>query len=385
MHAWVEWVDWIQKIWNEHHTVAHVSSVVIAVLVCNFIVVSKLKWLENRVANTKHPWDNAVLLAIGPPLRVLVWWLGFHFVLEITHGFGEERAIKISGSMFPAVLIALTTWFLLRLIKHVEQNLLQPGATKKRLDSSTVYAVGKLVRLILIILASLIVLQTNGVSISGVLAFGGIGGVAIGFASKDLLSNFFGGLTVYMDRPFSIGDWIQSPDREIEGTVENIGWRRTVVRTFDKRLLYIPNSLFTTIIVQNPSRMSNRRIKVTLGVRYEDGDKLPAIIADVKQMLLDHKDIDARQTLMVNFISYGDSTLNFLVYTFTKTVVWTEFNDVQQDVFFRIMKIVGDHGAEFAFPCRTLYMAEDAPQEEPVPGAPTPMPVPEAPASGKGD
>jgi len=370
-----EWVEWAQKIWNEHHTVGHVTVVVIGVLLCNFILVSKLNWLEKRVANTKHPWDNSVLGAIGPPLRVLVWWLGFHFVLEITHGFGEERAIKISGSMFPAVLIGLSTWFVLRLIKHVEINLLKPGATKKRLDSSTVYAVGKLIRLIVIILASLIVLQTNGVSISGVLAFGGIGGVAIGFASKDLLSNFFGGLTVYMDRPFSIGDWIQSPDRQIEGTVENIGWRRTVIRTFDKRLLYVPNSLFTTIIVQNPSRMSNRRIKVTLGVRYEDGDKLPAIITDVKQMLLDHKDIDSGQTLMVNFISYGDSTLNFLVYTFTKTVVWTEFNDVQQDVFFRIMKIVEDHGAEFAFPSRTLYMAEETPQEGPA----------LVPASGKSD
>ena len=368
-----EWVEWIQKIWNEHHTVGHVAVVVIAVLICNFILVSKLNWLEKRVGNTKHPWDNAVLGAVGPPLRVLVWWLGFHFVLEITHGFGEARAVKISGSMFPAVLIALSTWFLLRLIKHVEINLLTPGATKKRLDSSTVYAVGKLVRLIVIILATLIVLQTNGVSISGVLAFGGIGGVAIGFASKDLLSNFFGGLTVYMDRPFSIGDWIKSPDRQIEGTVENIGWRRTVIRTFEKRLLYVPNSLFTTIIVENPSRMSNRRIKVTLGVRYEDGGKLHAIIADVKQMLLDHKDIDSNQTLMVNFISYGDSTLNFLVYTFTKTVVWTEFNDVQEDVFFRIMKIVEGHGAEFAFPCRTLYMAGETPPEQvPVPATLSP-------------
>ena len=90
------------------------------------------------------------------------------------------------------------------------------------------------------------------------------------FAAKDLLANFFGGLTIYLDRPFAVGDWIRSPDREIEGTVERIGWRLTLIRTFDKRPLYIPNAVFTTIAVENPSRMHNRRIYETIGIRYDD-------------------------------------------------------------------------------------------------------------------
>jgi len=80
-------------------------------------------------------------------------------------------------------------------------------------------------------------MQTLGYSISGVLAFGGIGGIAVGFAARDLLANFFGGFMIYMDRPFDVGDWIRSPDQEIEGTVEKIGWRLTTIRTFDKRPL----------------------------------------------------------------------------------------------------------------------------------------------------
>ena len=113
-------------------------------------------------------------------------------------------------------------------------------------------ALAKLLRLSIVISAVLVALPTVGIEITALLAFGGVGGLAVGFAAQDLLSNFFGGLMIYLDRPFTIGDWIRSPDREIEGTVESIGWRLTVVRTFDKRPLYIPNSVFTTLTVENP-------------------------------------------------------------------------------------------------------------------------------------
>ena len=104
----------------------------------------------------------------------------------------------------------------------------------------------KLLRLSVAITAFLVIIQTLGYSVSGLLAFGGVGGLAVGFAAKDLLANFFfGGLMIHLDRPFTIGDWISSTDREIEGVVENIGWRLTIIRAFDKRPIYIPNSLFT--------------------------------------------------------------------------------------------------------------------------------------------
>ena len=115
------------------------------------------------------------------------------------------------------------------------------------MDYTTVDALSKLGRFSVVIIAALVILQTLGFSISGVLAFGGIGGIAMGFAAKDMLANFFGGLTIYLDRPFTVGEWIRSPDKAIEGTVEYIGWRHTRVRAFNKNPIYVPNALFTTI------------------------------------------------------------------------------------------------------------------------------------------
>ena len=194
-------------------------------------------------------------------------------------------------------------------------------------------------------------------SISGLLAFGGIGGMAIGFAAKDMLSNFFGGLMIYLDKPFTVGDWIRSPDRNIEGVVEEIGWRMTRIRTFEMRPLYVPNSIFSSIAVENPSRMMNRRIYETLSIRYSDADKMAAICDDVRGMLEKHPDIANEQTIIVHFMTCNASSLDFMVYCYTRTTEWVPYHAVKQDVMLKIMDIVARHGAEFPFPTRTLYMA----------------------------
>ena len=182
------------------------------------------------------------------------------------------------------------------------------------------------------------------------------GGLAVGLAAKDLLSNFFGAFFLYLDRPFCVGDWIRSPDREIEGTVEEIGWRLTKIRTFDKRPLYVPNGLFTTMSIENPSRMSNRRIKETVGIRYDDIGSMDAITADVKKMLREHPEIDTSHTLMVNFNAFAPSSCDFFIYTFTKTTVWTDYHAIKQDVLLKVAAIVAAHGAEIAFPTSTIHV-----------------------------
>jgi len=189
-----------------------------------------------------------------------------------------------------------------------------------------------------------------------VLAFGGIGGIAVGFAAKDLLANFFCGLMLYLDRPFAVGDWIRSPDREIEGTVERIGWRQTVIRGFDTRPLYIPNSAFANIAVENPSRMRNRRIYETIGIRYDDAAAMGAIVADVDAMLRAHDEIDSDNFLMVNFNAFAPSSLDFFVYCYTRTKAWAEYHRVKQDVLLRIVEIIDRHGAEIAFPTSTVHV-----------------------------
>ena len=204
-------------------------------------------------------------------------------------------------------------------------------------------------------------MQSYGYSISGILAFGGIGGIAVGFAAKDLLANFFGGLMIYLDRPFKVGDWIRSPDKKIEGVVEDIGWRQTIIRTFDKRPLYVPNSTFASISVENPSRMSNRRIYEYIGVRYDDTQQVDAIVAEVKAMLQQHPEIDTQQTLIVNLDRFGPSSLDFFIYTFTKTTDWIRFHEIKQDILMRIVAIIEARGAEFAFPTTTVHLHKEAP------------------------
>ncbi|MCL4138738.1 UNVERIFIED_CONTAM: hypothetical protein GTU68_058796 [Idotea baltica] len=226
------------------------------------------------------------------------------------------------------------------------------------MDETTVRAIGKLLRASVIISALLIAMQVFGYSISGLLAFGGIGGLAIGFASKDLLANFFGGLMLYLDRPFKVGDWVRSPDKEIEGTVEDIGWRLTRIRTFDKRPLYIPNSVFNSISVENPSRMLNRRIYETVGIRYDDIDKMAVIVEDVRNMLRAHEAIDQNQTLIVNFNAFSASSVDFFIYTFTKTTNWIQFHEIKQDVLLKMSEIISDHRAEIAFPTTTVNVPD---------------------------
>jgi MscS family membrane protein len=224
------------------------------------------------------------------------------------------------------------------------------------MDATTATAIAKLLRASTAITAILTLLQTFNVDISAVLAFGGLGGLAVGMAAKDLIANFFGGLTIYLDKPFKVGDWIRSPDRQIEGTVEYIGWRQTRIRTFDKRPLYIPNATFTQIAVENPSRMTHRRIYETFGLRYQDARVLEKVVNEVRDYLRKHDDLATDQTLIVNVNEFADSSVNFFVYCFTKTTDWVTYHRIKEQVLLDILKIIHKHGADVAFPTRTVQI-----------------------------
>jgi len=349
---------------GEDAWVYQIFVVVFIVLVANFILMRVLTRIGKRFEKTKNAWDDALLFALRRPLRLLIWVVGISFAAEIAQGVSDAVIFSAIPAIRDVGVITAITWFLIRFIKAAEENILAAShASGKEIDKTTADAISRLLRISVLITATLVVMQTLGYSISGVLAFGGIGGIAIGFAAKDLLSNFFGGLMIFLDRPFSVGDWVRSPDRNIEGTVEAIGWRLTRIRTFDKRPLYIPNSVFANIALENPSRMSHRRIYETIGIRYDDVDKLETIVAEVKAMLQGHPEIDTSQTLMVNFNAYSESSLDFFIYTFTKTTVWTKFHEVKQDVLLKINAIIASHGAEIAFPTSTIHLADSLPAQ----------------------
>ncbi len=352
--------DMLEQLSANASWIGQVFVVVFLALLTAFIVKRFFKRLHRLFKSTDNIWDDALIEAVGRPLRLFIWLQGITFAAHIV---GRETGAPLFDAVGPLRdigVIVLLAWFLVRLVTRIQQNMLLRAEERgKKVDITTVDAIGKLLRISIFITAGLVILQTLGYSVSGVLAFGGIGGIAVGFAAKDLLANFFGGLMIYLDRPFAVGDWVRSPDREIEGTVEDIGWRLTRIRTFDKRPLYIPNATFTSVAVENPSRMTHRRIKETIGIRYDDADKMEAILAAVRNMLQQHPEIDQSQTLMVNFNTFGPSSLDFFIYTFTRTTVWTEYHRVKEDVLLRIYHIITAQGAEVAFPTRTLHIAEN--------------------------
>lgn len=350
-------MQWSEFFSSDEWWIARVFAVVFATVVLDFIAAWLLQRLKGRVLKTQTIWDDALLAAAGRPLRVVVWLLGLTFAAEIVRQQSHAGIFDLIEPLRRVGVVVIVTWFLVRAIKEAERNYSKMHAEDAHaLDLTTLTALGNLGKISIIITGILVGLQSMGYSISGVLAFGGIGGIAIGFAAKDMLANLFGSLIIFMDRPFKIGDWIRSPDREIEGTVESIGWRMTVIRTFERRPLYVPNAVFSTVTLENPSRMTNRRIYETIGIRYDDFASMAAITREVREMLLNHPDIDTSRTLMVNFTRYGDSALDFFVYTFTKTIVWEEFNAVKQDVLLQIGEIIARHGAEIAFPTSTVHL-----------------------------
>ncbi|WP_290538109.1 MULTISPECIES: mechanosensitive ion channel family protein [Alcanivorax] len=333
--------------------------IVLCTVSVNFILMRVIDVLDRLINKTETLWDDALLEAARIPVRLVFWVVGLSVSVELLQAVTEEanELFDLAPKGRQIAFILIIAMFLNRFISYTEKNLIDPSRMRKPMDQSTAAAIAKLLRVSVIITSLLIVLQTLGYSISGVLAFGGIGGMAVAFAAKDLLANFFGGMMVYLDKPFRVGDWVRSPDRSIEGTVESIGWRLTCIRTFDQRPLYIPNAMFTTVVLENPSRMLNRRINEKIGIRYEDWQKMPGIVAEVKQMLIDHEELETdSRTLIVNFDSYGASHLEFFIYTFTKTTQWVRYHEIKQDVLMKIMTIVNEHGAEFAFPTRTLHL-----------------------------
>lgn len=359
--------DFIQKmnvVTDGYAWVVQVFLVVFASLLVNFFAKRALNKLHSKLHITKNPWDDILIESAKKPIGLLIWLLGLSFAAEIVQQQSDAIIFNAVAPVREVGVIFIIMLFLLNIVKGAESILItrESETGEKDFDKHTVEAIGKLLRASVIITSFLVMLQTMGYSISGVLAFGGIGGIAIGFAAKDLLANFFGGLIVYLDRPFTVGDWIRSDDREIEGTVESIGWRVTRIRTFDKRPLYVPNSVFTSIAVQNPSRMTNRRIYETIGIRYDDAHKMADIVKQVKIMLQNHEDIDSNQTLIVNFNSFAASSIDFFVYTFTNTTDWVRFHEIKQDVLLKIMEIIEQKGAEIAFPTSTLHVQSLPPQ-----------------------
>ncbi len=313
--------------------------------------------LAKLAEKSGHMWDDAMVYAGRRPISLLIWWQGMVMAARVIEPHSD--ALGFSGDFLNASqqmgLVVAATWFAFRLVTGFENAFVAEKRKRDEMvDITTVSVLGRIVRIAVALTGVLTILSILNIPISGFLAAGGVGGIAVGLAARDLLANFFGGFMVFMDRPFSVGDWVRSPDKDIEGVVEVIGWRMTSIRRFDKRPLYVPNATFTSLTVENPSRMTHRRIFEHIGIRYDDFAVVKAVVGDIRDMIQHHEGLDTEQTTMVQFDRYGASSLDIMIYCFTKTVVWTEYHQVREAVLLKVGEIIESHGAEIAFPTRTL-------------------------------
>ncbi|MCL2590846.1 MAG: mechanosensitive ion channel family protein [Betaproteobacteria bacterium] len=331
----------------------HALLVVLVVVVFNYVLRRVLARF-GRVAHKEDTlWELALVASARRPLSVLVWVVGISLVGQMAQTQADIAIVDVVYSVRVIGVAVCLSWFLTGFIGKAKDAIIRQRAARGvEIDRTTADAIAQLLRIAVWVTTFLVVLQSLGFSVGGVLAFGGIGGIAIGFAAKDLLANFFGSLMIYFDRPFTVGDWVRSPDRQIEGTIEDIGWRLTRIRTFEKRPLYVPNSVFATILVENPSRMSHRRINETIGLRYSDIDKVAAIVEDIQAMMSVHPEIDQSQPVVVSFDKFGDFSLDIMVRALSQVTAGAEFQRVKQDILLKIADIIASHGAKVALPTR---------------------------------
>jgi len=312
-----------------------------------------ISMLHKASKKTKNTLDDAIITAIEPPLRLFFVVIGLYIMVFVL--ILPDELENFSGHFFHSIHAFTIFWALYRIADiftvFVSEH---QGKISNRFSADLALFFIKAVKLILIIMGFVVVVQEWGYNFTGFLASLGLGGLAFALAAKDTAANLFGSLVIFSDKPFDVGDWIQTP--HVEGTVENIGIRSTRVRTFAKALVAVPNASLANSAITNWSRMTMRRIKMTVGLTYDtNSTQMQNILTQIRQMLKDDPDIDDK-TILINFTDFQDSALGIFCYFFTKTTNWQEYLMVRERMNLNIMKIVEDNKATFAFPSQSVYI-----------------------------
>ncbi len=326
------------------------------------------------------PYAKEVLHDVRQPISVLLLLINLQAILFIYHEFSYDASTASTFGMLYSVVV---TYIIFKTLNSIARVKLEHIDRSRRKVKSELFNIAvKIVNFIVLIIGLLFFLHFAGVNLTAVLSGLGIGGFAVALAARESLSNFFGTVSILMSEVFSQGDWIEVDGKE--GNVVEIGVRVTTIRTFDNALIAIPNATLANKEVKNWSRrIVGRRIKMKISVTYDSPrEALQNVIVQIRQMLHDHPDIatertiyedrskksakmvskedelGVKRTLMVYLDEFADSSIDILVYTFTKSTVWNEWLKVKEDVMYQIMEIIEANGLKFAFPTITLDQPE---------------------------
>ncbi|WP_291637481.1 mechanosensitive ion channel family protein [Clostridium sp.] len=309
-----------------------------------------------RMANkTKFNADTKIVTAFQKPVTNFFEVLGFYFAFKILIIADIPIDIIFMDRVFSSAVIILIFWGLYNLTE--ESSLLFEKMRKAydiKVDKILLPFMSKTLRIILVAIVITIVAETWGYNIQGFVTGLGLGGLAFALAAKDAAANIIAGIFIILDKPFSFGDWVSIDT--IEGTIEEITFRITKIRTFDQALIIVPNSKLTSEPVTNFSRRGKRRIYFNLGVVYGTSkEKLESCVTNIRNMIENHPDVN-KEGSYVRFDKFNDSSLDIFIYFFVNTTELAEYLKIKESINFSIMDIMQQEGVSIAFPSTSVYV-----------------------------
>ena len=323
-----------------------------------------------------NQYSKEIMNKLYKPVDYLVLVINLNMIIYVYNDFSTLEVVAKIFNMTYGIFFTYIVYKMLNTVARIKlANITHESSVKNEMINVGI----KIINFVILIMGVLIVLYFGGVNLTAVLSRLGIGGFAVAFAAKDTISNFFGTLSILFSNVFSQGDWIIVGNNE--GVVVEIGLRVTTLRTFDNALIAIPNGNFATMEVKNWNRRTlGRRIKMSLGIKYDSkSEDIQNAIAEIRTMLDKHNGIatqnthythkavqgakliskddfqGVKKTLLVYLDEFAPSSMNILVYCFTKSIDWNEWLEIKEDVMHKIMKIFEKNNLEFAFPSLSIY------------------------------
>lgn len=288
----------------------------------------------------KTPSGQKLIKAMEKPFRMFLVLAGLYIAMQYLPLSAAVEAVLLKG--FRSLVIILTAWVLYDLAGT--DSLFSEGMQEKlRLDNIILSFFSKLTRFFIMAIAIVVIIQEWGYNVNGLIAGLGLGGLALALATKDALANVVAGLVIIMEKPFLIGDWISTPSAE--GTIEDISFRSTKIRSTTQALITVPNSILAAQPITNHARMGKRRLEFTLPLDHViERPKLEMIIKHVRAVLNDHPEIE-KDTVVVALNSIGKDVLEVLVRCFVVNTRWEEFMQVREEINLSILDITSQVAA----------------------------------------
>lgn len=318
-----------------------------------------LNTLERAIKRTKTTVDDEILDALRGPMRVLSIIVGVYLIADLYMPVSEVYLIR-------TLTAGVVFWAMYNVTIPLEAYI---KTLHLRLHMSLVKWFLRVIRVLIVVIGTSAILEIWGIKVGAVLAGFGILGAAVALATQDLFKNLIAGFLILSENRFGEGEWIRV-DTTCEGTVEHIGLRSTCIRRFDQAPMYIPNAKLADTPLINFTRMKHRRIYWNIGLEYRTTtEQLQRIVTGIDTLVQGENFVDKKHvSTFVVVDTFNDSSIDIMVYAFTKTTDWGAWLDIKEKLALDIKELVEYHGASFAFPSQSIYIEKSETSIPPITG-----------------